>query len=210
MSIRILVADDHEIVRVGLKSLLRGTDIKFVGEAATSEAAIRLAQKHSPDLILLDVQMPGNDGLWALAKLKSDRPDLPVLMWSAFDNPTFVARAVALGANGYVLKTATRDELVRAIQTAAAGDTTWTRAELRRVGNALATPRTLAGVEAPLTQRESEVLKELAQGATNKEIARTLGISFETVKEHVGNIFRKIGARDRTQVAIWAVRNNLI
>jgi DNA-binding NarL/FixJ family response regulator len=210
MIIRILVVDDHEIIRAGLKSLLRETDIRIVGEAATSEAAVQLTEKHSPDVVLVDVQMPGNDGLWALAKIKADRPDQSVLMWSAFDNPAFVARAVALGANGYVLKTATRDELVKEIRSAAAGDTTWTRAELRRVANALAAPRNLVGVEAPLTHREIEVLKELTCGATNKEIATTLKISKETVKEYVYNIFRKIGTTDRTQAAVWAARKKLV
>ena len=191
LSIRLLVADDHPIARAGLKSLLRGTDIKVVGEAATGEDALRVAIKSKPEIILLDVQMPGQDGLWTLGKLVVDLPDVPVLMWSAFDNPAFVARSVALGANGYILKSATRDELVKAIRTAAVGSTTWTRTEMRRVARSIATPRNASDVEAPLTQRETEVLKELAQGARNHEIARALGIGCETVREHVGNIFRK-------------------
>ncbi len=210
MAIRVLVADDHEIIRAGLKSLLRGTDINVVGEAVTGQEAVHRATKHNPDVILLDIQMPGNDGLWVLAKLKSHRPDLPVLMWSGFDNLAFMTRSASLGANGYVLKTVTRDELVKEIRTAAAGDMTWTRTELRRVGRAIVTPRTLALVEAPLTQRENEVLKELAHGAMNHEIAKTLGIGFETVKQHVKNIFRKIGTTDRTQAALWAVWNKLV
>ena len=120
-----------------------------------------------------------------------DLPDVPVLMWSAFDNPAFVARSVALGANGYILKSATRDELVKAIRTAAVGSTTWTRTEMRRVARSIATPRNASDVEAPLTQRETEVLKELAQGARNHEIARALGIGCETVKEHVGRDLSK-------------------
>ena len=127
MSIRILVADDHEVVRTGLKSLLHGTDIRIVGEAGTGEAALRLTKKHQPDLVLLDIQMPDKDGLWALGRLKADCPELPVLIFSAFDNPAFVARAVALGANGYVLKSTTKEKLVDAIRSAAAGQTTWTR-----------------------------------------------------------------------------------
>jgi DNA-binding NarL/FixJ family response regulator len=210
MSIRILIVDDHDVVRTGLKSLLHGTDIKIVGEGATGEAALRLTKKHNPDVVMLDVRMPDGDGLVALGRLKLDRPTLPILMWSAFDNPTYVARAVAFGANGYVLKSASKDKLIQAIRTAAAGETTWTREELRRVTGALATPRMSADVEVPLTQRESEVLRHLALGSTNKEIAQSLHISYETVKEHVQHILRKVGVTDRTQAAVWAVRKKLV
>ena len=210
MSIRILVADDHEVVRTGLKSLLHGTDIRIVSEAGTGEAALRLTKKHQPDLVLLDVHMPDKDGLWALGRLKAEYPELPVLIFSAFDNPAFVARAVALGAHGYVLKSTTKEKLVEAIRSAAAGQTTWTREELRRVTGALASPRLIADVEAPLTQRESEVLKQLALGATNREIAVALQISYETVNEHVQHILRKIGVADRTQAAVWAVRKGFV
>ena len=210
MSIRILVADDHDVVRTGLKSLLHGTDIRIVGEAGTGEAALRLTKKHKPDLVLLDIQMPDKDGLWALGRLKADYPELPVLIFSAFDNAAFVARAVALGANGYVLKSTTKEKLVDAIRSAAAGQTTWTREELRRVTGALASPRLTADVEAPLTQRESEVLKQLAVGATNREIAVALQISYETVNVHVQHILRKIGVTDRTQAAVWAVRMGFV
>jgi DNA-binding NarL/FixJ family response regulator len=210
MSIKVLVADDHEVVRTGLKSLLHGTVIKIVGEAATGEAALRLTKKHSPDLVLLDIQMPDKDGLWALGRLKVDFPEIPVLIFSAFDNPAFIARAVALGAHGYILKSASKEELVDAIHSAVAGKMIWTRESLRRVTGALATPRLNSDVEVPLTQRESEVLKQLALGATNKEIAAALHISYETVKEHVQHILRKIGVTDRTQAAVWAVRKSLI
>ena len=135
---------------------------------------------------------------------------LPILILSTFDNPTYVARAVALGASGYLLKGCSRDELIAGIRTAASGESAWTRDELRRVTGALATPRLTADVEVPLTQRESEVLRQLAYGLTNKEIANTLHISYETVKEHVQHILRKIGVSDRTQAAVWAVRKELV
>ncbi len=210
MSIKILVADDHEVVRSGLKSLLQGTDIKIVAEAASGSATVRLAQKHDPDVVLLDVRMPEGDGLTALGRIKLDRPDQAVLMWSAFDNPAYIARAVALGANGYILKSASREQLVEAIRTVATGNTTWSREELRRVTGALAAPRLSNDMEVPLTQRESEVLRHLAMGSTNKEIATALHISYETVKEHVQHILRKIGVTDRTQAAVWAVRKSLV
>ncbi len=154
--------------------------------------------------------MPDGDGLNALGRIKLERPQLPVLMLSTYDNPTYVARAVALGANGYVLKSANRDRLVSAIRSVAGGESIWTREELRRVTGALATPRLAADVEVPLTQRESEVLRQLAMGLTNKEIGQALTISYETVKEHVQHILRKIGVSDRTQAAVWAVRRGLV
>ena len=210
MTVKILIADDHEVVRSGLKSLLGNTDIKIVAEATTGEQAVRLALKHEPDVVLMDIQMPEGDGLNALGRIKLDRPNLPILILSTYDNPTYVARAVALGASGYLLKGITRDKLVEAIHTAATGQSAWTRDELRRVTGALATPRLAADVEVPLTQRESEVLRQLAYGLTNKEIALALHISYETVKEHVQHILRKIGVSDRTQAAVWAVRKGLV
>ena len=210
MSVRLLIADDHEVVRAGLKSLVAGTDIEIIGEAATGEEAIELALKLNPDVVLLDIRMQEGDGLNALGRIKLDRPNMPVLMLSTYDNPTYVARAVALGAAGYVLKGASRDKLLDSIRKTAGGESAWTREELRRVTGALATPRLNADVEVPLTQRESEVLRQLALGLTNKEIAQALHISYETVKEHVQHILRKIGVSDRTQAAVWAVRKGLV
>ncbi len=210
MTIKLLVVDDHEVVRSGLKTLLNGTDIKIVGEASTGEQAVRLALKHEPDVVLMDIRMPEGDGLNALGRIKLDRPNMPILMFSTYDNPTYVARAVALGASGYLLKSASREKLIEGIHIAASGESAWTRDELRRVTGALATPRLAADVEVPLTQRESEVLRQLAFGLTNKEIALALHISYETVKEHVQHILRKIGVSDRTQAAVWAVRKGLV
>jgi DNA-binding NarL/FixJ family response regulator len=208
--IRVLIADDHEVVRSGLKTLLAGTEIKIVAEVASGAEAVKYALEQEVDVVLLDIRMPDGDGLTALGRIKLDKPDLPILVFSNFDNPTYVARAVALGASGYLLKSCTREELLAGIRTAAAGESAWTRDELRRVTGALATPRLTADVEVPLTQRESEVLRQLAYGLTNKEIANTLHISYETVKEHVQHILRKIGVSDRTQAAVWAVRKELV
>lgn len=210
MPIKLLIADDHEVVRSGLKSLLSSTDIKIVAEASTGEQAVRLALKTEPDVVLMDIRMPEGDGLNALGRIKLDRPAMPILMFSTYDNPTYVARAVALGASGFLLKGISGEKLIEAIRAAAAGETAWTRDELRRVTGALATPRLAADVEVPLTQRESEVLRQLAFGLTNKEIALALHISYETVKEHVQHILRKIGVSDRTQAAVWAVRKGLV
>ncbi len=154
--------------------------------------------------------MKDGDGLEALEKICQEDPASRVIMLSTYDNPTYVARAVALGASGYVMKHDSKDKLVEAITVAARGEAAWSREELRRVTGALATPRVVSDVEVPLTQRESEVLRQLANGLTNKEIALALGISYETVKEHVQHILRKIGVSDRTQAAVWAVRKGLV
>ena len=208
--IKLLIADDHEVVRCGLKNLMEGTEIEIVAEVGTGTAAVKYALENDIDVALLDIRMPDGDGLTSLGRIKLDKPDLPILMLSTFDNPTYIARAVALGASGYLLKGCTREHLIECIRSAAAGESAWTRDELRRVTGALATPRLTADVEVPLTQRESEVLRQLAYGLTNKEIAQTLHISYETVKEHVQHILRKIGVSDRTQAAVWAVRKELV
>jgi len=209
-SIKLLIADDHEVVRSGLKTLIEGTEIEIIGEVGTGEAAVKFAMENDPDVVLLDIRMPQGDGLTALGRIKLEKPEMPILMLSTFDTPTYIARAVALGAAGYLLKGCPRDDLLKAIRISASGESAWTRDELRRVTGALATPRLAADIEVPLTQRESEVLRQLAYGLTNKEIAQALHISYETVKEHVQHILRKIGVSDRTQAAVWAVRKQLV
>jgi DNA-binding NarL/FixJ family response regulator len=161
-------------------------------------------------VIILDIRMDKGDGLSTLGRVKLEKPELPVLMFSTYDNPTYVARSVALGASGFLLKSVPANEIIDAIRRIAGGENIWTRDELRRVTGALATPRLSSDIEVPLTQRESEVLRQLALGLTNKEIALALSISYETVKEHVQHILRKVGVSDRTQAAVWAVRKGLV
>ncbi|MCA9197438.1 MAG: response regulator transcription factor [Pirellulaceae bacterium] len=210
MTIKLLIADDHEVVRTGLRTILDGTDIEIVGEATGGEEAVRLAFKIHPDIVIMDIRMPDGDGLTALGRIKLEKPEIPVMMFSSFDNPTYIARSVALGASGYLLKSTSCEHLIDSIRKVADGESVWTREELRRVTGALATPRLNQDVEVPLTQRESEVLRQLANGLTNKEIALALEISYETVKEHVQHILRKVGVSDRTQAAVWAVRQGLL
>ncbi|EMI21966.1 two-component system response regulator [Rhodopirellula maiorica SM1] len=210
MTKKLLIVDDHEIIRVGIGLLLEGTEIEVAGEATTAAEALSQVEAIKPDVVLLDIRMEGGDGLNALGRIKLDHPDLPIVLFSAYDNPTYIARAVALGAAGFVLKSAGRERLTEALKLAVSGESAWTREELRRVTGALATPRLSQDIEVPLTQRESEVLRQMALGLTNKEIAKMLGISYETVKEHVQHILRKIGVSDRTQAAVWAVRKNLV
>lgn len=210
MSIRLLIADDHEVVRTGIKTVLQDTDIEVIAEAKGGEEAVKMAMSENPDVVVLDIRMPGGDGLTALGRIKLEKPDMPILMFSTYDNPTYVARSVALGAAGFILKSSETTKLIDSIRRASQGENVWSRDELRRVTGALATPRLSSDIEVPLTQRESEVLRQLALGLTNKEIAMALEISYETVKEHVQHILRKVGVSDRTQAAVWAVRKGLV
>ncbi len=209
-SVRVVVADDHEVVRCGLVNLLDGTDVEIVAEASSGEAAVRLAMKHKPDVILLDIRMaPGNDGLKALEKIRNDAPTVRCIMLTSFDNPTYIARAVASGAHDYILKGCSREELLESITGAASGQLPLRAGELRRVATTMANRVVTPDPDVPLTQREMQVLRHVALGLSNKEIAQSLTISVETVKEHVQNILRKLAVSDRTQAAVWAVRRGL-
>lgn len=211
MTIRVVIADDHEVVRTGIKSVLKSDpEIEVVGEACTGREAVALTLQLQPDVVLMDIRMPDDDGLNALGRIKLEAETVPVLLLSTYDNPTYIARAVALGASGFLLKTVKNSEVLDAVRRVAAGEAIWTREELRRVTGALSTPRESGDIEVPLTRRETEVLRQVAHGLTNKEIAQALGISYETVKEHVQHILRKIGVADRTQAALWAVRKGLV
>lgn len=210
MSVKVLVADDHEVVRTGLASLLSDSEIKIVAEASNGAEAVKMAIKHKPDVVLLDIRMPESDGLEALDKICREVPSTRVVVLSTYDNPTYVARAVALGASDYVLKGSSRQELISAITAAAEGKSPSRTGELQRVAGAMRTIATAADDEIPLTNREIQVLRHVALGLSNKEIGRSLAISIETVKEHVQNILRKIAVTDRTQAAVWAVRKKLV
>jgi DNA-binding NarL/FixJ family response regulator len=209
MSIKVLVADDHEVVRQGLVSLFSGSEIKIVGEAKNGDEAVSMARKHKPQVVLLDIRMPQNDGLSTLEQLRAELPETKVVMLSTYDNPTYVARAVALGASDYVLKGSTRAELITAVTAAARGESPSKVGQMRRVSVAMATRQGTVD-DVPLTNRETQVLRHIALGLSNKEIGRSLSISVETVKEHVQNILRKIAVSDRTQAAVWAVRKGLV
>jgi DNA-binding NarL/FixJ family response regulator len=209
MAISVLIVDDHEIVRQGLVSLVRDSAIRICGEAATPEEAIRQARKLHPDVVLLDVRLGNRDGLEVIKRLRTASPGVRVVMLSAFDNPTYVARAVSAGAHDYVLKTASRSDLIGAVTNAAAGDEPSRSGELRKVAKAMAKREAATDSGVPLTPRETQVLRQIAMGLANQEIADALEISVETVKEHVQNLLRKISVNDRTQAAVWALRHGL-
>ncbi|MFM7207083.1 MAG: response regulator [Planctomycetaceae bacterium] len=210
MAVKVVIADDHEVVRRGLVSLLTGPEVTIVGQAASGDEALKVAKKTKPQVVLLDVRMPGVDGLAALEKIRAQIPGVKVVMLSTFDNPTYVARAVAAGAHDYVLKGCTRAELVKSITAAAAGEQPAKVGELRRVATTMANRASGTDPDIPLTARELQVLRHMALGLSNKEIASSLTISVETVKEHVQNILRKLSVSDRTQAAVWAVRRGVV
>ena len=210
MSIRLLVCDDHQVIRTGLASLLAGTDIEIVGEAENGKEALKQALKIKPDVILLDIRMPDGDGLSTLEKLRAKVPESRVVMLSTYDNPTYIARAVALGASDYVLKGSSRDDIVATIVATAQGEAPSRTGELKKIAGTMKVRQVVDDDDVPLTQRETQVLRHVALGLSNREIGRSLEISVETVKEHVQNILRKIAVSDRTQAAVWAVRKGLV
>lgn len=209
MSIRLLIADDHPVVRAGLEFLVSNSGIEVVAQAQNGNEAQSLAQQYHPDVMVLDVRMPDADGMTCLTNLHAAQPHLPVIMFSESSNPTYVARALAMGAAGFLSKASTPNHIVESIKKVAAGESLWTGEEMRRVKGSLSATRLDTMLDVPLTKRESEVLKQLSLGLSNKEIALALSISYETVKEHVQHVLRKLGVSDRTQAAVWAVRNGL-
>jgi len=199
------------MVRCGVRALLAGTEIEVVAESTTVQSAIKCALEKHFDLVLLDVCMPDGDGLNALGRIKLDKPELPVLLFSAFENPANIAKAIALGANGFLLKGCSRDEFLSAIRIAARGENTWNKETLRSASRSLRTVRVGNGsLETSLSDTEGEVLRQMARGLTNKQIAQETNITYVMVLEHVKHVLRKLGVADRTQAAVWAVRNDLV
>ncbi len=210
MSIKVLIADDHEVVRRGMASLLAESEVEIVAEAAGGEEAVEQARKHLPDVALMDIRMAGGDGLNALEAIRAELPKIKVVMLSTYDNPTYMARAVALGACDYVLKGSGRDEILSSIRAAADGTAPAPNSRLHKIVSTMSARQAVGDGPVRLTRRETQVLRHVALGLSNKEIGRSLGISIETVKEHVQNILRKVKLNDRTQAAVWAIRQGLV
>lgn len=207
MSVKVFVVDDHEVVRLGIRALLAESDLKISGEAGSGDSALKLLARSKPDVVLLDIQMQPLDGFSTLMRLKCDNPRLPVVMYASSENPTYLARAMALKAQGIAYKTDQRARLLAVLKAAATGGESWTIEDKRRVAGSPPAGKTVPIGGVALTQREAEVLRQLTHGLTNKEIALALGISYETVKEHIAHLLRKLGVSDRTQAAVWAVRH---
>ena len=210
MKKRILIIDDEPRFTTYVKLTLEAKGSYEVRELNTPAMAVQVARQFAPDVILLDIRMPDGDGLATLEKLHSKVPECRVVMLSTYDNPTYIARAVALGASDYVLKGSSREDIITTITAAAQGESPSRAGELRRVASAMKMRQVVDDDEVPLTQRETQVLRHVALGLSNREIGRSLEISVETVKEHVQNILRKIAVSDRTQAAVWAVRKGLV
>lgn len=211
MSIRLLIADDHPLIRAGLPIMLEGSGIEIVGVLGSAEATEAQYADIKPDVILMDVRMPDDDGLLALDKIRAQSPNTKVVMFSAWDNMTFVARAVALGALDYVLKSCPREDLVMAIKNAAAGVDEPVGKEFKRIQMLMSRIKRMEPVDGTrLSPRELQVATNIALGLSNREIGFSMGISVETVKEHVQNVLRKIPATDRTAAAVWVIKQGLM
>lgn len=210
MATRVIVADDQEVVRKGLASLLGSEGIEIVAEATTGTEAVSKCKKQKPDVLLIDVRMPDVDGLDAVERIRKASPTTKAIVMSAHDNPSYVARAAALGAEEFLSKDVAGKAIVAAIKRAARGEAAPADSPLSKVRARLQERCEPQADDVPLTRREYQVLRHLGYGLSNREIGFSLNISVETVKEHVQNILRKFDMPDRTAVAVWAVKRNLL
>jgi NarL family two-component system response regulator LiaR len=209
-SIRVLVAEDHELVRKGLVALLsRQSGIDVVGEAVDGDEAVGEARTLHPDVILLDLVMPGKEGIAAIGEIKQENPEARILVLTSFGEDTRVFAAIKAGALGYLLKDASPRELVDAIRAVHSGQPSLSPNIALKLVRELHRPSELPPAEEPLTMREVEVLRLVAQGLSNQEIADTLVISQRTVGGHVGAILSKLHLANRTQAALYALREGL-
>ena len=209
--IRVLIADDHAVVRQGL-SVFLGTqdDIEVVGEAADGEQAVERALRLSPDVVLLDLVMPKLDGIGVIRQLRDAAPATKVIVLTSFADDEKVFSAVQAGAAGYLLKDVQPRELSEAIRRVSAGESLLHPSVAANLVRELQRREPRNAAAADLTERERQVLAEIARGHSNKEIALALGIAEKTVKTHVGNILQKLHLADRTQAALYAVRERIV
>lgn len=208
MTIRVVVVDDNELLRAGLLTVL-GSDpeISVVGEAGSGPAGVRVALAQKPDLVLMDVEMPGGDGITATKRIVEAAPQIRVLILTMFDLDDYVVTGLRAGASGFLLKTTEPQALIRAVKEAAAGNTTLSPTVLARVVDCYVTqraPRPIVPGIANLTSRELDVLRAMARGLSNAEIAAELFLAETTVKTHVARVLAKLSVRDRMQAAILA------
>jgi DNA-binding NarL/FixJ family response regulator len=212
-SIRVILADDHAVVRKGIREFLEQEgDVTVVAEATDGTEAVALVAEYQPDVAVLDIQMPGMTGIEATRHIKAEYPEVRVLVLTAYDDDPYVFALLQAGASGYVLKTASSGDLVRAVRAVHRGESALDPAVMQKVVQQLVSGRPLgaqASVEA-LTQREVEVLRLAAKGRTNKTIGRALGISDRTVQGHLANIYGKLNVNSRTEAVTEALRQGWI
>jgi len=205
--LRVLIADDHPLFRKGMHALLTATeDIEVVGEATTGQEVIELATSLQPDMILMDLQMPGVNGIQATRQILQTSPHIRVLVVTLFEDDASVFAALRAGARGYVLKDAKEDDMLRAIRAVGSGEAIFSPAIAIRLMDFFATPRPLISKEIfpALTEREREILQLIARGSSNSDIARQLALSVKTISNYVSNIFSKLQVTDRAQAIIRA------
>jgi len=209
-AIRIIIADDHAIVRKGIRAVLRNVpDIDVVGEAATGWEAIAEVEKLQPDVVLMDLAMPELDGIEAIRRIMNDHPEVRILVLTSFASEDKIFPAIKAGALGYHLKDSTPEELMEAIRQVHRGESSLHPVIARKVLQELSRPSERPPTPDPLTPREVEVLRLVAQGRNNQEIAEELVISETTVRTHVSNILSKLHLASRTQAALYALREGL-
>jgi DNA-binding NarL/FixJ family response regulator len=208
---RVLLVDDHPIVREGLRSMLTDDAIDVVGEAGSAAEAIRLATETAPDVVLLDMELPDLDGLSVLSRIKQVRPEAAVLVLTMHDDPALVRGAVRAGTSGYVLKGVSRQELLAAVRGVRDGKAVLDPALLRALVDApAAAPAPPSAAGEPLTPVERDVIRFIASGLTNREIARRMRWSVATAKKYVQRVLVKFGVSDRTQAAVAALRRGFL
>lgn len=211
MAVNILLADDHRMVREGLKQLLEtDSEINVVAEAGDGYECLNLTNKTKPDIVLLDINMPNMDGIQVLNIMKQQKMLCKVIVLTIHNEIEYLVKALEIGCDGFILKDSDFDTLKKAIFSVYSGETYIEPSLMPLLNSSLAEREVLKEKVSDLTRREMEVLKMIASGAFNKEIALTLNISERTVKNHVSNIFKKIGVSDRTQAAVFAIKNNII
>ncbi len=207
---RLLIADDHGIVRAGMRLLLeRQAGVQVVAEAADGAEAVALALRHRPDLCILDVAMPKLTGLQATREIRAQAPEIAVLVLSMHDDERYLFEALKAGAAGYVLKREADQDLVAAVRAVARGEPFLTNAAERSLVREWMADDA-AGPAEPLTPREQEVLKLIAEAHTNREIGTVLHLAEKTVESHRANLLRKLGMRDRVQLVRYAIRRGLV
>lgn len=210
---RLVIADDHEISRSGLRSMLESEpDLEIVGEAGDGKEAIEVCHRTQPDLLLMDVQMPRKNGLAAARELKCELPRTRVLIMTIYESPRYFSEALKAGAAGYVLKDAAKREVIGAVRSVLRGDPV-TPPDLSARASEKTNDQSENSPKPPpehMTPRELEILRHVAQGKTNREIAKSLMVSAGTVKVHVGHIISKLAVADRTEAAVRAIELGLL